>query len=412
MLKGARILIVTSVNLSANPRSLKEVRSLVAADADVTVIKFTFDNWSNENEQRIEEELKNVKWIRISATRKPYLPWLASTLASASSAYMLKVFKSSNRLKAYSLDKRSYLLHKTLNRLKPEYDIIIAHNPGTFWAVSNFATANNIPFAVDIEDYHAGEQGHEVNETLRSLMNSVLREAVYISAASPLILQRIIDDIDIDKPAFVLNNVFQLSMQPAFKDLDTVEPLKLIWFSQYVGLNRGVQDIIQALNLIDSFPVHLTLMGNCDEQTASALKNLLSNSKHTLHFKKPCSEAELLETVSEHHIGLALEPAFSINNDLALSNKILTYLLAGNAIIVSDTKAQELFINTYPQVGKVYKKGAHEELATVLSRLSNDADHLYQLRRAAYQLAKAELNWEREQYIFLKHVAANIHNAA
>jgi hypothetical protein len=44
--------------------------------------------------------------------------------------------------------------------------------------------------------------------------------------------------------------------------------------------------------------------------------------------------------------------------------------------------------------------------------LFNDADHLYQLRCAAYQLAKAELNWEREQDIFLKHVAANIHNAA
>ena len=44
MIKGARILIVTSVNLSANPRSLKEVRSLVAAGADVTVVKFTFDN--------------------------------------------------------------------------------------------------------------------------------------------------------------------------------------------------------------------------------------------------------------------------------------------------------------------------------------------------------------------------------
>jgi len=412
MLKGKKILIVTSVNLSANPRSLKEIRSLIDAGADVTVIKFTFNNWSNENELQLEEELRTVRWIKISATRHPYFPWVSSAIVSKLSGFLLKFFRSADRLKAYSLDRRSYLLHKAMSRLEPNYDFIIAHNPGTLWAVSNYATTHNIPYAVDIEDYHAGEQGHVIDETQHTLVNSALRKASYISAASPLILQRVMNDIVTDKPAFVVNNVFPVSIQPVFQDLeiDNGAPLKMIWFSQHLGMDRGIQDAIEAMNGISEFPVTLTLIGNATDDVKAGLQKLLTNAKHTIHYKLPCSEKELFETVSQHHIGLALEPAFSINNDIALSNKILTYLLAGNAIAASDTQAQSLFMNTYPGVGFLYSKGNGAELARQLKLLYADQQSLQSMRLAAYQLAAAELNWEQEQKVFLQYLAKSINN--
>lgn len=412
MLEGKKILIVTSVNLSANPRSLKEIRSLIEAGADVTVVKFAFNNWSNENELLLEEELRTVRWIKISATRHPYLPWFASAIASKLSGFLLKFFRSADKLKAYSLDKRSYLLYNAMGSLKPDYDFIIAHNPGTLWAVSNYATKHDIPYAVDIEDYHAGEKGHVIDETQRTLISSVLQKASYISAASPLILQRVMDDIVTDKPAFVVNNVFPVSMQPVFQELkiDSGGPLKMIWFSQHLGTDRGIQDAIEAMNVISEFPVAITLIGNATPDVKAGLQKLLTNAKHTIHYKLPCGERELFETVSQHHIGLALEPGFSINNEIALSNKILTYLLAGNAIAASDTQAQSLFMNTYPDVGFLYPKGNGAELAKQLKFLYANQQQLQSMRLAAYRLAAAKLNWEQEQKVFLHYLAKSVNS--
>lgn len=415
MLKGLRVLMVTSVNMAANPRCLKELKTLVSLGANVTVIKFDFNNWSVAYEKEIEAELSSVRWIKLTVGRERVLPWITSTIISKLASTLSKIFPSDKKLLAYKLDKRSYLINKRLQSLFPQFDIVIGHNPGVFWPVCQYANKHNIPYGIDVEDYHAGESGKSVDESAQILMKTTLAKASYITAASPQILSRVIADVGKKNNTGVVNNVFELKMQPSYKENEITPDnphLKIVWFSQYVGLNRGLQDVLKAINCINNFPIQLTVIGNCTEDTKQSLLSCLVTGKHRVEFVNPLPEKKLFELLSDNHIGLALEPGFSINNDIALSNKILSYILAGNAVIASDTEAQSYFINNNPGVGIVYQKGNGEQLAQLLEQLYSNQQELTEMRNAAYTLAASALNWEQEQHLFIKHVLLTIEHAA
>lgn len=357
------------------------------------------------HEAAIENELKGVEWIKISGGRSPFLPWFMATLVSSFSKMMLKINSNSLKYISYTLDKRSYLLYHKLKTLKPVYNIVIAHNPGTFWPVYKYASKNKLPYGVDVEDYHPGEYNNTWQETIaRALMNSVLKAAKYVSAASPLILDKTIADTpEIKDRATVLNNVFPLSYQPAFEELK-LEPgkaLKIVWFSQHIGTNRGVQDILAAANRVTTFPVEITLIGNCLPGVNEEFETIMPNKQHKLIFLQPVNEKNLVPMLSQYHIGIASEPGFSVNNNIALSNKIFSYLLAGNAVIASATDAQKLFMESNPQVGWLYTSGDIPQLKNILETIYNNAAKLDATRRNAYDLGKQQFNWDKEQAIFL-----------
>jgi glycosyltransferase involved in cell wall biosynthesis len=95
-------------------------------------------------------------------------------------------------------------------------------------------------------------------------------------------------------------------------------------------------------------------------------------------------------------IGLALEPGRDLNNQIALSNKIFTYLLAGNAVIFSDTPAQKKFHAENPAIGALYACGNFNELAIILKNYKNDPELMMLHKRNALKLADEKYNWEVE----------------
>lgn len=412
MPNGKSILFVTTINLTANPRCLKEIRAALQAGYKVSVLKFDYINWTNDYEAAIERELANVEWIKIPGGRKPLLPWFTATLVSYVSTKLLDIVSGNVKLVSYSLDKRSYQLYNQLKQIKPIYDIIIAHNPGAFWPTCAYATGNKIPFGVDIEDYHPGEYSNaKQSGYMKLLMDRVVPQAAYITAASPLILKYSTGKNEYAENHKVVNNVFSLQQQPSFKNIPADNKLKLFWFSQHVGLDRGLQDIIAAMNLVDSFSIDLTLVGNCNEDIKTTLQDQLVKGKHSIIFKQPIAETALIEEASSHHIGLALESGANLNRNLCLTNKIFTYLLAGNAIIASDTDAQKKFAASNPESIIIYKVGDAQALANILYTMYANTTQLEQMKKAAYNAAASKYNWEAEQQVFLSLVHNNLKRA-
>ena len=120
--------------------------------------------------------------------------------------------------------------------------------------------------------------------------------------------------------------------------------------------------------------------------------NIISN----IHFAGILSPGELPLFASKFDVGMALELIVPENRNLCLTNKIFTYLLAGNCVLVSDTTAQKEFIKRYPAVGALYKHDDVTDLCRVIKYFNDNRDQLDNCKRESSELAKQTLNWETE----------------
>src|SRR5206468_12035854 len=120
------------------------------------------------------------------------------------------------------------------------------------------------------------------------------------------------------------------------------ELLKLFWFSQTVGPNRGLETIISAIAKTNKrFEPHL--LGKIDQVyklTLLSVFNQLKLEPQILHFHLPIPPDDIFASAANFDIGFASEPGFSKNNSIALSNKLFTYIQCGLVVAVSNTQAQ------------------------------------------------------------------------
>ena len=105
---------------------------------------------------------------------------------------------------------------------------------------------------------------------------------------------------------------------------------------------------------------------------------------------------------------MASEPGRDDNNEKALSNKIMIYLLAGNALLISDTISQKEFYTNHKSIGCLYKKQDVFDLSKALNFYIQNPVILNNFRSNALILAKEKLNWDKEQHIFLSNVQMTI----
>jgi hypothetical protein len=92
-----------------------------------------------------------------------------------------------------------------------------------------------------------------------------------------------------------------------------------------------------------------------------------------------------------------LEPGRSENNGIALSNKIFTYLLAGNAIIATSTRGQRPLMEKIPGAGLCYRSGDIQRLADQLQKWDDDREALLYARQCAWRFGEKDYNWEIEK---------------
>ena len=215
-----------------------------------------------------------------------------------------------------------------------------------------------------------------------------------ITAASPLIGEAYQDRFP-HLQVTTINNAFDAALQPDFQPLNTA-PLKLVWFSQVIGLDRGIQGVLSHLQHIPELPLEITLIGTCDDVTRQALEQCLISEKHSLHWQAPCSEPDLMDLVAQHHVGLAIEPGFSANNRIARANKLYTYPLCGCWTLASRTAGQVQFYQEHPELGETLELTDGASWTKRLTELASSLEALSEQRKAAWSLAKERLNWDTE----------------
>jgi glycosyltransferase involved in cell wall biosynthesis len=407
--KPQKVLIISSGQPSLNPRLVKEADALAEKGYDVLVIYAYWNEWGTQLDEQL---LPTKKWNTIRAGGDPKQNpgrYFISRLINRIAITLVKKYRQMEFAER-AISRASYFLE--MEAKKHRADLYIAHNLGALPAAVKAAKKFNKPCGFDAEDFHRYEATNDVNDRdviLKTYIeNKYLPQTNYLTASSPQIAAAY-EQLFAGKTPLTLLNVFCKSDQPEISSVNPNAPLKLFWFSQTIGYSRGLEDVIEALGILKEYSFELHLLGDLPED---AFKNYLLQQQSANNLKifiyPPISSIAINAFAATFDIGLALEPAFSVNNDLALSNKLFTYLQAGLALIASDTTAQLAFINQYPAIGNWYGKGDGDSLAEVLIYYYKNREALLQARRAALQLAHSTLNWETERVKFLTLVKQTI----
>ncbi len=391
-----KIVLITTGQPSGNPRIVKEANALQMAGFEVAVLYCFFIQWSEEKDRVL---LQHVAWKYKMVGGSPHNQkwlYLFTRLRSRLAGILMRFtghFLLAERIQARAFDE---LLAEAKN-IKADW--YIGHNLGALAVAVKAAIFNGAKCGFDFEDYHRGEFNMEEKQTLQRIIfleNKYVPFLNYFSTASEMITGATKKDHPyFQLPAITILNCFPLTQQPVFKKKNEDDnSLNLFWFSQTIGINRGLEVLINAMRKLNDFSIHLTLAGRCDDAMKNYIKTHAVEMLDNMHFAGIIQPGEVPTFAAQFDVGMAIELTSPVNRNICLTNKIFTYLLAGNAIILSETSMQSAFNKTY-NVGESFDSNDEQALMEKIKYYKN-REQLNVQKCYNYQLANNELNWEKE----------------
>jgi len=356
-----KVLFILSGNLSTTPRALKSILS-ISEHYDCHILAVNrLDKWFAQDQALIQKHQLKVTFLHLG--RKPFTQWFLATLIVKGSQLFYNFFKNNLWVNANASNKSSALLWQYLRRNRSaNYSLILGHGAGALFPAWWLAGQLDIPFILDVEDYHPGEyiSSDAVNEKQRRefLMKKLLPQTAVLTTASPLIGKYTLDLIGGHSAHQVVLNSFPRSEFISPKQ-ERLGPLSLVWFSQKISFGRGLEQLFEALKMMDdscnpnNSAISITLIGDLDlsfeEEVISPFQKSLVGGCLTV--LTPMAQKDLHASLVNYDVGLALEIGKDLNNEIAISNKIMAYAQAGLFILATDTLAQTQFISENPEMG-------------------------------------------------------------
>lgn len=404
-----KIVLVTSSQPSLNPRMVKEADALAEAGYEVIVVGQYWNDWATETDKTL---LKSKRWrfIRVGGSPKDnmliyfYTRIIHKVVRKCAEYIGLKF-----GIAELSIGRCSYQLYRTAVNLNA--DLYIGHNPGAMAIAALAAKKRKVKCGFDAEDFHRNEYSDDPNHSdvriKTYLEEKYFPQYDYIITASPLISQEYSKHFPSLSFKTILN-VFEKFHQSHSIDNDNNDKkyaLKLFWFSQTVGHNRGLEDIIHAIHKCNTTLIELHILGNPRIEVILRINGLAESyhfEKNQINFYDPVPPDEVFSLASKFDVGMATEIGLPYNRDICLTNKIFTYLQSGLVIIASDTSAQITFYKENPSIGFIYEKTNLDSLFVHIKRLFDDRILLKNIKQNNYKLGNTKYNWGMQSIEFLK----------
>lgn len=382
------IALLTAGHLSSCPRLIKEAELLSSLGYSLSVVYLESIPRISELDNSITNKYRNwnfypVKW------NNGIKPFFSKVMYELSNLVKLSPI--------YIQSTSGVLIDKVLSI---KADLYIAHHPSVLAAAAMAAEKYNTKYAYDIEDaFPFVEDGRYINNPdngISTVERMYINKAAFTTTASPLYSSVYKSIYLMDKNPLDLLNVFDINEEKVeYLDRKDLSKTSFYWYSQTIGLNRGLQDLFLAINSlpINSFELHLR--GMCEEKVKSTLLDLVSVSAHlpNIFFHNTVSIRELEVRNKEHDIGFALEYSTSLNRDLCISNKILDYLRSGLMVVATSTQGHRLITEELNENALSYKPGDSKALSEMLQELLKDPDRIRRGKEKSLQLAREKYNW-------------------
>jgi glycosyltransferase involved in cell wall biosynthesis len=397
----AKICLLTPTQPSVNPRIVKEADALAEVGHQVHVLCGHTVPWAEESDILL---LRRRNWTcsYVGGLPGSMRHWWTRARHGAVRRFPL-TWKVSKNVACCALARIAPELRAAA--LRVDAALYIAHYSGALAAAGEVARWRGVLLAFDAEDFESGYYEYkrgprEIDTLTEEIEREYLPDCCYVTAASGGIGVAYAAKYGIAKPTTVLN-VFPRSERPlAFRETQAKAPLKLHWFSQTIGGDRGLEDVIGAMAILRDARIDLHLRGSCASGYREQLFQLAKNkgvNLATIKFSPPAISGEMIRLSAEYDVGLALEKAGSSNRDLCLTNKMFSYLLAGNAVAASSTTGQKAIMQKLGPAGFLYEPGDCEALARGLRVWHDDRVQLERARRMAWSLGTNTFNWDLEK---------------
>jgi glycosyltransferase involved in cell wall biosynthesis len=390
-----KVILITSGQPALNPRLVKEADSLTTAGYEVIVFYVYWNDWGTEFDVRL---LPQKKWKAIRVGGHP----TAQPITYLFSRFLFKLTRLAIRFKWDSaISRSSFFLTRELK--KHQADLYIAHNLGALPAAVKAANIYKKPCGFDAEDFHRYETTDDKSDPDVQLKiyieNKYIPQVTYLSASSPQIGERY-EQLYPGKKAIILLNVFPKILNDTLQLREKISPIKLFWFSQTIGKNRGLEHVIAALKSFAPKTFELHLLGKLDDHIQALINH------PDIYCYPPIPPDEIPGFANRFDIGLSTELTEPQNRDICLPNKLFTYIQSGLAVIASDTSAQKAFFNSHTGSGKTYTNP--DSLKETLHYYLQNPQAISEAKKTNYALGQTTLNWENESKQFLEIVARTL----
>jgi glycosyltransferase involved in cell wall biosynthesis len=345
--RPARVTVVTSGHLSTCPRMLKAADALALAGYDVRVVATRHEPWASAADADVRSRrtwpVTVVDYRRDESAR---VYWWTGVQHRAARAVTRAA--GVDRV-PFAIAARAYgRVHGALVGaiLAAPAELIYGGTTGALAAIAEAGRRSATPYALDLEDFHSGETSGPdaafINALAARVERSVLGDAAFVTTSSEAIAAEYARVHGVD--AAVIHNTFPLPPRPPDFTRRDPSTLRLYWFSQTIGPERGLEQAVAAIGRVGS-PAELTLLGRPHRSFVDGLRASASRVAPNLRIvhQPPVPPDAMIDVARGHDIGLALELNTPRNRELCLSNKALTYILAGVPVLMADTEGQHDF---------------------------------------------------------------------
>jgi glycosyltransferase involved in cell wall biosynthesis len=274
-------------------------------------------------------------------------------------------------------------------------DFVYGGTAGALAAAAEAGRRLDMPFALDLEDFHRGEDDREDslgNRLAARIEDATLDRAAFLTAGSAAIARAYAEDPRLDP--LPIHNTFPLPRREPDAAV-SAGPLRLYWFSQGVGPGRGLEDVVRAAGEC-GIAAQLHLRGRAVAGYLHRLRALAAAvaPKLSIHHEEPGAPDAMVDLCRGYDVGLSPEQPTNANKDLCLGNKVFTYLLAGLPVVLTTTTAQSELAADLREAAFVYTPGDTTSLAKALRRWDEDRTALAAAGRAAWAAARRRWHWE------------------
>jgi len=259
---------------------------------------------------------------------------------------------------------------------------------------------------VDFEDWYS-EASTETPLNLpavrfyRDLEQKILNGAVHVTTTTYAMANALQEAYSVRNIAVIYNSTPVIAERPSNRGDNT---LRLVWFSQTLGKDRGLQDIFGALPLLEGkWSLELRAKSSpsmrawVESQVAPALRS-------RVRIESTVPPEDLSRVVARHDVGLALEQPCCRNRQLTATNKIFQYLQSGLQVAATDMPGQREILKDIPLAGSFYPPGDFQALAGILNGWIRELPGIEQRKNWIYREANARFSYQHQSETLLNSV--------